>query len=426
MSAEVARKIFDFALESVLPHNFMKNSCLLDGDILSINDEKYDLSKYKNIYVFGSGKASYKMAKEIESILKDKIYKGMVISPYEDDELEKIELKMGSHPIPDLKTINATKSLVEMMRECSDEDLYIYLLSGGSSALLELPVKEVSLDELQYATKLMLSNNIKIQYINMLRKHLSSVKGGRLARKCKAKGIVLVVSDVIGDPLDAIGSAPLYADESTFEDVKKVLDEKNLFDKMPGSIQDVIKNGINNLLEDTPKEPLERVTHHIVASNMHAQRKAEECATELGLSVEVVKKQMHGEVNQMVEKMLKTSRESKKECIIYGGECTVELSGNGKGGRNQHATLLMLKKLRQNNLNYTFLSASTDGVDGNSDAAGAVVDENTSFNTLNIDEYIKNFDSYNFFKQTKSLVITGATGTNVIDLAVIIKGDKYV
>lgn len=426
MSAETARKIFDYALESVLPHNFMKSSCLLDGDILSINGEKYDLSSYKNIYVFGSGKASYKMAKEIEKILKDKIYKGLVISPYDGDELEKIQLKVGSHPIPDQKTIDATKSLVDMMGECRDEDLYIYLLSGGSSALLELPIKEVNLDELQYATKLMLSNNIKIQYINMLRKHISSVKGGQLARRCKAKGVVLVVSDVIGDPLDAIGSAPLYADESNFEDVKKILDEKNLFSKMPRSIQDVIKNGINNLLEDTPKEPLKRVTHHIVASNTYAQHKAKEYATELGLSVEVVKKQMHGEVNQMVEKMLKTSQESKKECIIYGGECTVELSGNGKGGRNQHATLLMLKKFRQNNLNYTFLSASTDGVDGNSDAAGAVVDENTKFSNLDIDKYIKNFDSYNFFKQINCLVTTGATGTNVIDLAVIIKGDADV
>jgi glycerate-2-kinase len=132
---------------------------------------------------------------------------------------------------------------------------------------------------------------------------------------------------------------------------------------------------------------------------------------------------MHGEVNEMVEKMLEVVRSSDKDCVIYGGECTVDLNGDGKGGRNQHACLLMLKKLRELKLDYTFLSASTDGVDGNSNAAGAVVDKHTDFSNLDIDRYIKNFDSYNFFKQTNSLIITGATGTNVIDLAIIIKGD---
>ncbi|WP_373069920.1 glycerate kinase [Sulfurimonas sp.] len=423
MSAKTARKIFETALESVLPQNFMKQSCSLNGDIFSINGQDYDLKKYKKLYIFGSGKASYAMAKEIEKLLQNKIYKGRVISPYDNFELKKIDVKIGSHPIPDQNTLDSTKALIDMMQECSEDDLYIYLLSGGSSALLELPLDEVNLSELQDATKLMLSNNIKIQYINMLRKHISSVKGGRLAQKCLAQGVVLVASDVIDNPLDAIGSAPLYADESSFEDVKSILEEKDLFDKMPLSIQIIIKKGIDGVIEDTPKAPLNRVTHHIVASNMHAQHSAKECAKELGLSVELVKKQMHGEVNQMVEKILKISHESKHECIILGGECTVDLNGNGKGGRNQHAVLLMLKKLKEYGLDYTFLSASTDGVDGNSDAAGAVVDAKCDYSKLDIDKYIQNFDSYNFFKQTGDLIVTGPTGTNVIDLAIILKGD---
>lgn len=423
MSKESARKIFDAALSSVLPENFMKNSCSLNGDIFSINGEKYNLKDYKKLYIFGSGKASYAMAKECENLLKDKIYKGMVISQYDNNELQKIDVKIGSHPIPDQRTLDSTKALVEMMHECSEDDLYIYLLSGGSSALLELPIETVGLDELQDATKLMLSNNIKIQYINMLRKHISSVKGGRLAQKCLAKGIVLVVSDVIDNPLDGIGSAPLYADESSFEDVKKILEEKKLFEKMPLSIQNLIQKGIDKIIEDTPKQPLKRVSHYIVASNIHAQQSAMECAKNLGLNVELSKKQMHGEVNQMVDKIFEYAKKSTKECIIFGGECTVELRGNGKGGRNQHATLLMLKKLREEHLNYTFLSASTDGIDGNSDAAGAVVDLNSDFSKLDIDEYIDNFDSYNFFKQTDSLITTGPTGTNVIDLAIILKGE---
>jgi hydroxypyruvate reductase/glycerate 2-kinase len=423
MSAKVAKEIFDVALESVLPQNFMQKSCSLSSNILSINTSKYDLSEYKNIYVFGSGKASCAMAKEIEKLFGDKIYKGMVISPFYDKDLKRVEVKLGSHPVLDKSTLESTKALADMMGECNEDDLYIYLLSGGSSALLELPIDEVSLDDLQAATKLMLSNNIKIQYINMVRKHLSSVKGGRLARRCRAKGVVLVVSDVIDDPLDAIGSAPLYADDSSFEDVKSVLDEKDLLDKMPHSIQNVINMGVSKKIDDTPKVPLDRVQHHIVSSNTHLQKSAKEFAKTIGLSVEDIEKQMHGEVNEMVEKMLEVVRSSDKDCVIYGGECTVDLNGDGKGGRNQHACLLMLKKLRELNLDYTFLSASTDGVDGNSNAAGAVVDKHTDFADLDIDRYIKNFDSYNFFKQTNSLIITGATGTNVIDLAIIIKGD---
>jgi len=423
MSTKTALKIFDSALKSVLPENFMKNSCSLNGDIFSINGKEYDLKKYKKLYIFGSGKASCAMAKEIEKLLKDKIHKGIVISPYDNNELKKIEVKIGSHPILDQKTLDATKAMIEMMHECTEEDLYIYLLSGGSSALLELPIEDVSLEELQDATKLMLSNNIKIQYINMVRKHLSSVKGGRLAKKCLAEGVVLVVSDVIDNPLDAIGSAPLYADDSTFKDVKDILEEKKLFDKMPLSIQNVIQKGVDKYIEDTPKNIQDRVSHYIVSSNIHAQNSAKYYAEKLGFSVELVKKQMHGEVNQMVEKMLNISKESKKECIIFGGECTVDLNGDGKGGRNQHAVILMLKKLRENNLNYTFLSASTDGVDGNSDAAGAVIDQKTNFSELNIKKYIDNFDSYHFFKQIDSLVMTGPTGTNVIDLAIILKGD---
>lgn len=423
MSSVIARKIFDTALKSVLPQNFMSTRCSLDGDTLYINGEKYDLNRYKNIYVFGSGKASYAMAQEIEKILGDKIYKGLVISPYDKGELKHIDVKVGSHPIPDESSIEATKALVEMMGECDEDDLYIYLLSGGSSALLELPMEPVTLAELQDATKLMLSNNIKIQYINTLRKHISSVKGGRLAQKCKAKGVVLVISDIINNPLDAIGSAPLYCDSTTFEDVKDVLEEKELLDKMPKSIQKMIQQGLEGAIEDTPKEVSDKVFHYILASNIHAQLSAKEYALSLGLSVELVEKPMHGEVNEMVEKFLKTTVESKKDCIIFGGECTVDLNGDGKGGRNQHATLLMLKKLRELNLDYTFLSASTDGVDGNSTAAGAVVDSKTDIKQLDIDKYIDSFDSYNFFRQTDSLILTGSTGTNVIDLVIIIKGD---
>jgi hydroxypyruvate reductase/glycerate 2-kinase len=422
MSKEIARKIYDAALESVLPENFMREKCSLDGDVLSVDASKYDLSLYKNIYVFGSGKAAYTMAKEIERLIVNKIHKGLIISPFDEHELEKIRVKIGAHPIPDNNSIEATKALLKMMSECTKDDLYIFLLSGGSSALMELLIQPISIDELQVATKLMLSEDLKIQDINTVRKHLSAIKGGALAKKCKARGVVLVLSDVIDDSLESIGSAPLYMDNSSFEDAQKILKDKNLLLKMPKSIQKVIKDGVDKKIKDTAKKPLERVSHHILASNELAKQSAKTSASELGLSVELVCESMQGEVTQMLEKILRITDASKKNCIILGGECTVDLNGAGQGGRNQHLALLILKKILDKNLNITFLSASTDGVDGNSDATGAVVDAQCKASLSEIQRYITNFDSYSFFKQTDCLIVKGKTGTNVMDIVIILKG----
>ncbi len=420
---EIARNIFDHALKSVLPQNFMSKYCHLENELFHVQDKIYDLSEYKNLYIFGSGKAACTMAVEIEKILQNKIYKGLVVAPYDNAELKKIEVKIGSHPIPTLKSIDSAKALFEMMQECEENDLYVFLLSGGSSALIEIPIEPITLQDLQSTTSLMLSNNLDIHEINAIRKHLSMIKGGRLAESCKATGIVLVVSDVIDNALDAIGSAPLYADKSSFEDVKNILDKNDLYFHMPSSVQKVIQKGLKGEIQDSPFEPLQRVTHHIIASNAHAIKAAELQVNILGLSLQVIKEPMHGEVTAMADKILEIINASSKECILLGGECTVDLKGNGEGGRNQHLALLMLKKICFNDLDITFLSCSTDGIDGNSDAAGAVVDSEScqKAKKLNIEKYINNFDSYNFLKRTDDLIITGASGTNVIDIVIILR-----
>ncbi|QSZ42676.1 DUF4147 domain-containing protein [Sulfurimonas aquatica] len=422
MSKELAREIFSSALEEALPKNFMQKHCRLDENILTLKESRYDLSRYKNLYVFGSGKAAHTMAVEIENILLKRIYKGLVIAPDEGD-LKKIELRVGSHPIPSKKSIESTKALVEMMQECDEDDLYIFLLSGGSSALMELPLDSISLEELQSTTSLMLSHNLEIHEINAVRKHLSQIKGGRLSHLCRAQGAVLVVSDIIDNALDSIGSAPLYCDESSFGDVKNILDSKEIFSKMPLSVQKSILKGMRGEIDESPFFPLRRVEHIILSSNSQAVDRAVGYAISLGISVEKVIEPMEGEVTLMVKKMLQTAKESPQKCLIFGGECTVALDGDGMGGRNQHATLLMLKEIKEQDLEITFLSASTDGIDGNSDAAGAVVDSSSYSYMLSIDEYIKNFDSYNYLKSENSLIMTGPSGTNVIDIALIIKGD---
>jgi len=419
----VARSIFIKALESSSPKNFMHKHCRIEGDILIFEDTTYDLSKYKNLYIFGSGKAAYTMAKEMENIAGDKIYKGLIVSPYDEGELQRIGVMLGSHPIPSQMSIDAATALSEMMGECSEDDLYIYLLSGGSSSLMELPVSPINLSELQETTALMLHNNLEIHEINCVRKHLSKVKGGRLAQMCKAQGVVLVVSDIIDDDLHSVGSAPLYADASTFEQAKEILESKNLFQIIPDSVKSVLQKGLDGEIEETPSTPLERVKHIIIASNKLALEQAVLSAKSKGLSVRKITQAMQGEVGEMVNTMFKTLHACEEECIIFGGECTVEVQGNGQGGRNQHAALLALKKIQDQALSVTFLSAGTDGIDGNSDAAGAVVSGYSYKSGLNIETYLKNFDSYNYLRQSDSLIMTGPSGTNVIDIAILIKGE---
>jgi len=274
----------------------------------------------------------------------------------------------------------------------------------------------------------MLSNTLEIQEVNCVRKHISDIKGGRLAYSCDAQGVVLVLSDVIGDDLYAIGSAPLYADNTSFLDAKKILEEKNIYSRVPQSIRDVLSSGIAGEIEESVFKPLQRVSHHIVASNRHAKEAAKVYALSLGLSVGVIDESFHGEVSNVIKNVFEIVENSKEECIIFGGECTVNVQEDGQGGRNQHAVLLALQKMKEEKRVITFLSAGTDGIDGNSTSAGGVVDSSVleKTNEESIKKYLGNCDSHNILKDLDALVTTGATGTNVIDLIIVIKGDTDV
>ncbi|MEA1982850.1 MAG: DUF4147 domain-containing protein [Campylobacterota bacterium] len=421
----LAKKIFMDALDASLPKNFISDHCRLDGDILSIENDSYNLSRYKNIYVFGSGKAAATMALEIEKLLNKRIFKGLVVSSKTDVKLNYVEVCEGSHPLPEKKSLDSTTKLLEMMRECDEEDLYIYLLSGGSSALIELPIEPISLEDLQETTELMLHNALDIHEMNVVRKHLSQIKGGKLAQECKAQGIVLVLSDIIDNDLYSIGSAPLYADKSTYTQAKEILESKDLFYSLPDSVQEVIERGISSLLDETPKQEKECVKHYVLASNSLALHAAAKSARSNGLGVKVVDEGMQGDVNEMVHFILECVKNSQEKCLIFGGECTVKVAGDGKGGRNQHAVALMLQELDKEGISLTFLSAGTDGIDGNSDAAGGVIDsdDTQSIDKRKLKEHIEGFNSYNLLKEMESLIVTGPSGTNVIDLAIAIKGE---
>jgi len=422
---QLAQDIFTDALEASLPKNFISKYCILDASILQIGEDSYNLQEYKDIYIFGSGKAAYTMASEMEKLLGSKISSGLIVAPQADKKLKFIEVCEGSHPLPSQKSFNATSKLIEAMKKCDEDDLYIYLLSGGSSALIELPSMGINLHDFQKTTELMLHNGLNIHEINSVRKHISQIKGGQLANACKAQGVVLVLSDIVDNDLYSIGSAPLYADKSRFKDAVEILKSYDIFEQIPQSVQKHLQKGLDGVIEETPKIESENVKHYIIASNALALYAAAKSAIANGLSVQVLEKAMHGNVEDMIQTMLDVIQSSKESCIIFGGECTVEVKGDGKGGRNQHAVALMLEQICKENLDICFLSAGTDGIDGNSDAAGAVVSykDCKKFELKELQKYIENFDSHNFFKKTDSLIITGASGTNVIDIAIIIKGE---
>jgi hydroxypyruvate reductase/glycerate 2-kinase len=398
---EVIKEIFEAGVEAVKPHNLIQHNAFLKT-----------VTAHK-IHLFGSGKASILMAKEMEKLFKENIVGGFIVAPF-STKLEHVEVFESSHPIPSQKSIDASLKMIEKFQDLKEDDLFIYLLSGGTSALLELPLDEITLEEIIETNRLLLENGVPIEEINIVRKHLSQIKGGRLASFTKAKGVVLVISDVIGDDLESIGSAPLYLDSSTYKDAQGVLHKYKIFDKIPIDVQ----NTLEKALVESPKTLAENVEHIIIGSNKIALTYAKQKAEKLGLSCGIVSDSLQGDVKVVAKEIVETLLNSDKECLLFGGEPTVDVVGEGKGGRNQELCLHVLKLIKDYP-NITFLSGGSDGIDGNSDAAGGVVDSSSYHD--DIEEFLQNSDSYHYLKRNDDLLMIGATGTNVMDVMIIIK-----
>ncbi len=429
---ELLISMFKTAIESVHPKNLIPTFLSFQKDYLEIENQKFLIPK--PFYVFGSGKASVEMAKAVEKISADRIKGGLVVCNYTEN-LEKIDVIEGSHPIPDEKSLKAVDILYRRMSSLKENDFFIYLLSGGSSALIEKLIPPITLEDLRKLTELLLKHSVPIDEINIIRKHISLIKGGRLGRTTKAKGIVLVISDVIGDDLFTIGSAPLYYDKSTYKDAYHILEKYALLDKVPESVKEVIERGLKGEIPDTPKEENQNIKHFIIGNNFKALKHAKKVAEENGYKTYIMTSQIKGEAREVAKvivsigkEILKTENPFKKPvCLLFGGETTVTVKGNGKGGRNQELCLSALNEIKDTE-NIYLLSGGTDGIDGNSDAAGAVIDK-TSYEKslekgLSIDKYLENNDSYHFFKETNDLIFTGYTGTNVMDITILLVEDK--
>ncbi|WP_321371678.1 glycerate kinase [uncultured Desulfuromusa sp.] len=431
-----AIKIFQAGLQAVAPGAAIKNVCHLDQSILSVDGQKYDLDTYSSILIIGAGKAGSSMGKAVEDILGDRISKGLIVVKYDHlEELKTIKIHEAGHPVPDQNGLEGAQAIYRLASSAKEDTLVLCLISGGGSALLTLPVEGGTLEDKQETTQVLLSCGATIHEINAIRKHLSLIKGGGLAKAVyPATLITLILSDVVGDDLDSIASGPSVPDSKTYADCQAIFKKYAITKDIPESVRRHIESGIAGNIAETPKpgqEFFRKTQNVIVASNFNALLKAKEKADELGYNTLILSSMLEGETREVAAIHIAIAREihshgyplQKPACLLSGGETTVRIQGNGKGGRNQEFALAAAIKMAGMK-NSIVLSAGTDGTDGPTDAAGAIVDGRTVERAvkagLDPQQYLDNNDSYHFFDKLNDLFKTGPTHTNVMDLRIIL------
>ena len=438
MRADV-NTIFKAAVKAVDAEQCVRRFVSLDGDILHIGDQTYDLNAFEQILAVGTGKASPRMGVALEDVLGDRLTGGVMNTKYEHSEpLERIRIVECGHPVPDEAGVAGTNQILELLDGADEKTLVIGLISGGGSALMPAPVDGLSLEGKQETTSLLLECGANIVELNAVRKHLSKVKGGGLARAVfPARVVALMLSDVIGDPMDVIASGPTVPDTSTFKTCMEILEKYDLVGKVPAAVRERFEGGLAGNIPDTPKpgdEALEKVQNLVVGSNGLAVAAANARAKELGYQTLVLSTRVEGEAREIahvysaIAKEIVTSQQplAPPACVIAGGETTVLVTGEGKGGRNQEIALAGAMQLAGWD-NVVLFSGGTDGTDGPTDAAGGVSDGQTLARAeekgLSAQAYLKNNDAYHFLKELDDLVMTGPTGTNVADVALVMVGD---
>ncbi len=399
-------EILDYGLEETRTSTILKNSVKLKRGILTIQKKDFDLSKSKRIFVLGIGKASGEACQYLEKLLGEKLTAGWCID-VSKRKFNKIKFTLGSHPHSSNKNFEFTKKVVTAFSHLKEDDLVITVISGGGSALFYYPLEAKNTAQVDLFKKLT-KNGANIKDINTVRKHLSFVKGGGLAKIIfPAKIISLIFSDVPGDSLTTIASGPLTKDSTTPKDAKKVLEKYKI--KYEG-----------NFLE-TPKEEkyFKNISNFIICSAGTLLSKMQEKAKKNKINAVIFKTDFQADADEAGKILLEKTNSG--ELLLAGGETTVKIEGSGKGGRNQQVVLSALKYLKENEL---IISCASDGHDY-TEAAGAVGDEETIKKAkeleLDPEKFAKNNDSFNFFKKTKDHIMTGPTGINISDIFLIYK-----
>ncbi len=407
---------------------------------LCIGGRSYDLAAVERLFVVGAGKAGAGMAAAVESVLGERVTAGWVNvrRGYEPPRpLRRIHLHPAGHPLPDQDGLEGTGRILHLLDDLTDRDLVLVLLSGGASALLVQPVPGVTLADLQHLTGLLLRSGATIGEVNAVRKHLSQVKGGWLARRAARAGaqvVVLLLSDVVGNPLDVIGSGPCAPDPTTFADAWEVLERYGLPSRLPRSVRDHLWRGVRGEAADTPKpgDPSLALVHHVVvADNGVAAQAAVERARACGFNSMLLTTYLEGEAREVGLVLAALAREEARygrplplpACLVLGGETTVTVRGTGKGGRNQEVALAAALPLEGWD-DVLVATLATDGIDGPTDAAGGIVTGWTvaRARSLGLDPlaHLARNDAYPLLQALGDLIVVGPTGTNVNDLAFVL------
>ncbi|MCW5981774.1 MAG: glycerate kinase [Bryobacteraceae bacterium] len=431
-----ALAIFRAALAAADPYEAILRRVRVDGDALTAGRRRYNLAKFERICVLGAGKASAAMARALERLLGRRIARGLVNVKYGHvAKLRRVSLNECGHPVPDEAGVYGARRIAELARDAGERDLVMCVFSGGGSALMPLPAEPVTLHEKQETTKLLLACGASIHEINAVRKHVSGIKGGQLARLAFPATVVsLLLSDVIGDDLDVIGSGPTAADSSTFGSAKSILEKYGILERVPAAVRERIERGADGEVPETPKPgaaELARTQNLVVGSNQLAVDAAAAKARELGYRTLVLSTFIEGETRDVgrlhaaIAKEIRASGRPLKPpaCVISGGETTVTLRGDGLGGRNQEFVLAAALDIAGLD-NVLILSGGTDGSDGPTDAAGALADGATVAEArergLEPARYLAANDSYHFFEPLGKLLKTGPTNTNVMDVRIVL------
>jgi len=382
---------------------------------IQFSTSKIDLKKFNNIFLIAVGKSAGTMTEYVSQ--KIKFNHGIVVVPKEvTPKLNKkiFEIINAGHPLPNRNSLKAGKNLVEFLNKTQKNDFVLFLISGGGSALSVYP-NSISLRDKILVNQELIRSGANINEIACVRKHLSLIKGGRLIQNMNCKGISFVVSDVIGDDITSISSGMTSYDKSTFTDALKILKKFSLQHKLPNSTLSILKSGVNGNIPETPKKAI--IKNTIILNNLTCLLKMKDKSKKLGYKAQLISN-ITGNLDQVTQMIASKAITSKNNCIIFGGEPTVNVIGNGKGGRNQELVLRLYEKLKHKKPDFTFASIGTDGIDGNTKFAGSIFSTKYNYDGRS---YLKNNDSSSFFKKFGGLIKTGITQNNVNDIGVIIR-----
>ncbi len=431
-----ARELFDQAIKEADPRKCVLEHLDLKGERLRVGGESFNLSDFKSVYVVAFGKAASAMAAALEELLGERITEGIVVSNARSERaFRKMDFHLSSHPVPDEKSVEAAKKVVSLLEKSGEKDLVIFLISGGGSSILAMPSEGLTIEDKRAATQRLMLCGVDTYGLNTVRKKMSQIKGGGLLKKAlPSQVITLILSDVVGDQLEFIASGPTVPDTTTYQDAWRVIEALELEHKIPPRVVVHLEKGRKKSGSPTmDREQYERsgATTIVVGNNHKAIVSMEKMAKKMGYNTLFLSSQISGEAREVAKVLAGISFDIKRfgrpvkkpACILFGGETTVNVMGRGRGGRNTETALSFCFEITGSK-GIVGLFAGTDGIDGPTDAAGAICDGQSRLVArsmgISARDHLADNDSYSFFETLGDLIKTGSTGTNVMDVGVVL------